>query len=77
MRETLSWIAEKIGPEYARSAEMDARRAGLGPILDDLPFPKANGCICDVCAERGTECRGVAFSEYDDYCARCLRHASQ
>jgi hypothetical protein len=39
MRETLEWIAQNIGPEYATLAEQDARRAGLGPVLDGTPFP--------------------------------------
>jgi hypothetical protein len=38
-----------------------------------VPEPKINGCICDICADRGRECQRTAADEWTDQCLPCIR----
>ena len=39
--------------------------------------PKEDGCICDVCAERGVECERIAMAPGEDLCLPCAMGAHQ
>jgi hypothetical protein len=44
-----------------RRSEARRRRAGRMTV----PEPKINGCICDICADRGRECQRTAADDVD------------